>query len=185
MKKPEIVFDFIWRTAERNSAFRAAINKFALAILLLIFVLAPMRQSVSRAKSIQVLHTPETAHTLDYQTSDIGLREQITKLFAALNKRDLEAIKAQISPNRIFVEISDKAGAYLSNSQTLAVMESFLRSHTAVSAKFEFDSKEGTNGSASGALTARKDGRTFTYRLNFGFVLNDKGNWLLTRISMR
>ncbi|MEO6940348.1 MAG: hypothetical protein ABI444_09460 [Candidatus Kapaibacterium sp.] len=185
MKKPKIVIDFIWPTSERNSASWAAINKFALAILLLIFVLAPIRQSGSRTKSMQVLQAPQAVHSLDYQASDIGLREQITKLFTALNKRDLEAIKSQISPNRIFVEISDKAGAYLSNSQTLAVMEAFLRSHTSVSAKFEFDSKEGPNGSASGALTARKDGRTFTYRLNFGFVLNDKGNWLLTRISMR
>lgn len=103
----------------------------------------------------------------------------------ALNHRDLETIKTQISPTRIYVEIANKAGAYLSNSQTLAVMESFLRSHSSLSAKFEFDNAEGTSGSASGTLTAQRDGHTLTYKLNFGFTRNDAGIWLLTRISMR
>ena len=119
------------------------------------------------------------------QNSEGPLRAQIERLFQALNKRDLETIKSQISPQRIYVEVSDKMGAYLTNSQTLAVMESFLRSHTALSAKFEFDSSDGGNGSASGSLTARKDGKTLTYRLNFGFTRNQRGAWLLTRISMR
>jgi hypothetical protein len=119
------------------------------------------------------------------QVPDGPLKQQINLLFAALNHRDLETIKTQISPTRIYVEISDKTGAYLTNSQTLAVMESFLRSHTSLSAKFEFDSTDGDNGSASGLLTARRDGRTFTYRLNFGFTRNLRGSWLLTRISMR
>ncbi len=119
------------------------------------------------------------------ESTDGLLKQRIAQLFAALNHRDLEAIKSQISPSRIYVEISDKTGAYLTNSQTLAVMESFLRSHTSLSAKFEFDSSEGDNGSASGLLTARRDGRTFTYRLNFGFTRNVRGSWLLTRISMR
>ena len=119
------------------------------------------------------------------QATDGLLKQRITQLFAALNHRDLESIKTQISPTRIYVEISDKTGAYLTNSQTLAVMESFLHSHTSLSAKFEFDSSDGDNGSASGLLTARRDGRTFTYRLNFGFTRNIRGSWLLTRISMR
>ena len=117
--------------------------------------------------------------------SDNPLQVQIHTLFAALNHRDLNVIKSQISPSRIYVEISDKTGAYLTNGQTLAVLESFLRSHTSLSAKLEFDNTDGDNGSASGTLTARRNSRIFTYRLNFGFTKNDRGTWLLTRISMR
>ncbi|HET6511028.1 MAG TPA: hypothetical protein VFH43_02465 [Candidatus Kapabacteria bacterium] len=117
--------------------------------------------------------------------SNSGLKEQVKKLTEALNKRDLDVIKSQIAPSRIYVEVSDKAGAYLSNSQTLVVMETFLRSRTAVNAAFEFISDDGVIGSASGSLTARKDGRLIRYRLNFGFVKQDKGSWHLNRISMR
>jgi hypothetical protein len=117
--------------------------------------------------------------------SNSGLKEQVKKLTEALNKRDLDVIKAQIAPSRIYVEVSDKAGAYLSNSQTLVVMETFLRSRTAVNAAFEFISDDGVIGSASGTLTARKDGRLIRYKLNFGFVKQDKGSWHLNRISMR
>jgi hypothetical protein len=122
--------------------------------------------------------------TVLYQTNS-GLKEQVKKLTEALNKRDLEVIKAQIAPSRIYVEVSDRAGAYLSNSQTLVVMETFLRSRTAVNAAFEFISDDGVIGSASGTLTARKDGRIIRYKLNFGFVKQDKGSWHLNRISMR
>jgi hypothetical protein len=119
------------------------------------------------------------------QSSERTLQNEISRLFEALNHRDLETIKSQISPSRIYVEISDKTGAYLTNSQTLAVMESFLRSHNSLSAKFEFDNSDGENGSASGTLTASRDGHTIAYKLNFGFTKNPHGNWLLTRISMR
>ncbi len=119
------------------------------------------------------------------EQSNSGLKQQVKKLTEALNKRDLEVIKAQIAPSRIYVEVSDRAGAYLSNSQTLVVMETFLRSRTAVNAAFEFVSDDGVIGSASGTLTARKDGRIIRYKLNFGFVKQDKGSWHLNRISMR
>ncbi len=137
--------------------------------------------------ALSINHDPRETVTRDglIQTVDGPLKQQIELLFAALNHRDLGAIKSQISPTRIYVEISDKTGAYLTNSQTLAVMEAFLRSHSSLSAKFEFDSTEGDNGSASGLLTARRDGRTYTYRLNFGFTKSLRGSWLLTRISMR
>ncbi|HET6511645.1 MAG TPA: hypothetical protein VFH43_05600 [Candidatus Kapabacteria bacterium] len=114
-----------------------------------------------------------------------SLKDQVKRLTEALNKRDLDVIKAQIAPSRIYVEVSDKAGAYLSNSQTLVVMETFLRSRTAVNAAFEFVSDDGVIGSASGTLTARKDGRLIRYKLNFGFVKQTKGGWHLNRISMR
>ena len=114
-----------------------------------------------------------------------SLKDQVKKLTEALNKRDLDVIKAQIAPSRIYVEVSDKAGAYLSNSQTLVVMETFLRSRTAVNAAFDFVSDDGVIGSASGSLTARKDGRLIRYKLNFGFVKQNKGGWHLNRISMR
>jgi hypothetical protein len=127
----------------------------------------------------------DRAESSRLEQSNSGLKEQVKKLTEALNKRDLEVIKAQIAPSRIYVEVSDKAGAYLSNSQTLVVMETFLRSRTAVNAAFEFVSDDGVIGSASGTLTARKDGRIIRYKLNFGFVKQDKGAWHLNRISMR
>lgn len=117
--------------------------------------------------------------------SDGKLKEQVKKLSDALNKRDLDAIKAQIAPSRIYVEVGDKTGAYLSSSQTLVVMETFLRSRTAVNSIFEFVSDDGVIGTASGSLTARKEGRLIRYKLNFGFTKSSKGDWLLNRISMR
>jgi hypothetical protein len=119
-----------------------------------------------------------------FQT-DGRLKEQVKRLAEALNKRDLEVIKSQIAPSRIYVEVSDKAGAYLSSSQTLVFMETFLRSRNAVNAVFEFVSDDGVIGSASGSLTARKDGRLIRYKLNFGFTKSAKGDWQLNRISMR
>jgi hypothetical protein len=127
---------------------------------------------------------PRVAPIAIYQ-SNSTLKDQVKQLTEALNKRDLDVIKSQIAPSRIYVEVSDRAGAYLSNSQTLVVMETFLRSRTAVNAAFEFVSDDGVIGSASGSLTARKDGRIIRYRLNFGFVKQTRGNWQLNRISMR
>lgn len=161
----------------------------SLAILLLLFpsfgshsaVAAKPSALVSVSAVSKFARVPES---ILFQ-SNSGLKEQVKKLTEALNKRDLEVIKSQIAPSRIYVEVSDRAGAYLSNSQTLVVMETFLRSRTAINAAFEFISDDGVIGSASGSLTARKDGRIIRYKLNFGFVKQDKGAWHLNRISMR
>ena len=104
------------------------------------------------------------------EQKDSKLKEQIARLSSALNRRNLEEIKAQIGANRIYVEIADKAGAYLSSNQALVVMESFLRSRSAVTSNFEFVSENGSNGSASGSLTAQKEGRIVSYKMNFGFT---------------
>jgi hypothetical protein len=158
-----------------------------LTVLVLISAALSGSGVVSFASTTKLTHTSTVSSTwvITNSDSDSPLQTQIHNLFEALNHRDLNAIKSQISPTRIYVEISDKTGAYLTNSQTLAVLESFLRSHTSLSAKLEFDNTDGENGSASGTLTARRNSRIFTYRLNFGFTKNDRGIWMLTRISMR
>ena len=113
------------------------------------------------------------------------LRDEIHKLADALNHRDLAAIRTQISPSRIFVEIADRPGAYLTSSQTVVVMESFIRTRTSISSSFDFVNDDGFEGSASGTLAARKDGLPVSYKLNFGFTKDSKGKWLLTKISMK
>jgi ketosteroid isomerase-like protein len=123
-------------------------------------------------------------YTLSQKQPDDKLRQQVQKLADALNHRDLAAIRAQIHPTRIYVEVDDKA-AYLSHSQTLVVMETFFKNRSSVTSTFDFVSDDGVTGSASGTLSARKDGKPVRYRLNFGFTKNDAGAWLLTRISMR
>lgn len=133
-------------------------------------------------------HAPNSlAASIPYQVSKSNgkLKDQVKRLATALNKRDVEAIRSQIAPSRIYVEVANKAGAYLSNSQTLVVMESFLRTRTTVNTAFEFVSDDGHIGSAAGSLTARKDGKLVRYRLNFGFIKTAKGDWQLSRISMR
>ncbi len=117
--------------------------------------------------------------------NDPRLRTQIQKLIVALNKRDLDSVRSQISPSRVFVEITTKPGAYLSNSQTILVMESFIRTRTGISSVFDFVSDDGRFGSASGTMTATEGGRRVSYRLDFGFVLSGGGSWLLSRISIR
>lgn len=153
-------------------------RNFAIALLFILLASSSFRVSA------EPIVTSASRTIVLFQTNS-GLKEQVKKLTEALNKRDLEVIKSQIAPSRIYVEVSDRAGAYLSNSQTLVVMETFLRSRTAVNAAFEFISDDGVIGSASGTLTARKDGRIIRYKLNFGFVKQDKGAWHLNRISMR
>jgi hypothetical protein len=125
-----------------------------------------------------------TPYALTQSPSDNKLREQVERLTDALNHRDLAAIRAQIHPTRIYVEVDNKA-AYLSHSQTLVVMETFFKTRTSVTSTFDFVSDDGITGSASGTLSARKDGRSVRYHLNFGFTRTDAGAWLLTRISMR
>lgn len=119
------------------------------------------------------------------QASNSPLKDQIAKLSLAINHRDLEAIRTQFGASRIYVEIADKAGAYLSGNQALVVIESFLQARSAINSNFEFVSENGTNGSASGSLAARKDGRVVTYKLNFGFTKGGDGRWMLSRVSMR
>ena len=123
-------------------------------------------------------------YSLTQSSNDDKLREQVRRLADALNHRDLAAIRAQIHPTRIYVEVDDKS-AFLSHSQTLVVMETFFKSRSSVTTTFDFVSDDGVTGSASGTLSARKDGRAVRYRLNFGFTKNDGGSWLLTRISMK
>ena len=124
-------------------------------------------------------------HSITTILTDVRLSNQIQKLKDALNKRDIESLRAQISPSRIYVEIAQKPGAYLSNSQTAMVMESFIRTRSAISSVFDFITDDGETGSASGTLSATESGRQVSYRLNFGFILSSAGTWLLNRISMK
>lgn len=143
-------------------------------VLTMLVTLPPVAQS----------HVP--AIFLDGQTTeDPKLKGQVKRLAEALNKRDLDVIRSQIAPSRIYVEVAGKEGAFLSKSQTLVVMESFLRTRSALNAVFDFVSDDGNAGSASGFLTARKDGKLIRYRLSFGFVKTGHAEWYLNRITMR
>jgi hypothetical protein len=146
---------------------------------------------VSARPSLSVFHCPvSVSHCLLPDDSTKTLRDQIGKLADALNQRDLKTVRSQISPFRIYVEIADRPGAYLSNSQTLVVMESFIRSQTSISCVFDFVNDDGFSGSASGTLVAWKNGRSISYKLNFEFTKSeatsgDRPYWLLTRIGIK
>ncbi|GEM_PF-3587503 len=114
----------------------------------------------------------------------VSLRDEIKKLADAMNRRDLEALRSEITASRIYVELTDRPGAYLTSSQTAIVMQSFLESRTSISSTFDLITDDGERGSASGHLAARKDGQPVNYRLNFGFLKNDEGKWVLTKISI-
>jgi len=116
---------------------------------------------------------------------EVPLRDQIRKLSEAINKRDLETIRTLISPSRIFVEIGSKQGTYMSSSQTVAVVESFIRSRSAISTSFDFVTDDGQTGSASGMLSAVESGRAVSYRLNFSFLRGANREWLLSKITMK
>src|SRR4051812_45755290 len=98
-----------------------------------------------------------------------GLKADIEKLSDALTKRDLATLRAEISPARIFVEIDGRQGAYLSNSQTVVVLENFIRTRRAIQTRFDLITDNGQSGSATGILAAKAEGRSVTYKLNLGF----------------
>ncbi len=155
-------------------------------VLLMVFPLSGSGESLHFHKNDPTRENRD--HIISIATgvdSDINLRGQIRRLADALNRRDLDTIRAQISPSRIYVEIADRTGAYLSNSQTLVVIESFIRSQTSIASAFDFVTDDGQNGSASGTLLTRKAGHSASYKLNFGFTKNGYNVWLLTRISIK
>jgi len=114
-----------------------------------------------------------------------GLKADIEKLSGALTKRDLPALRSEISSARIYVELDGREGAYLSNSQTVVVLENFMRSRRAIQTRFDLITDNGQSGSATGILTAKVNGRTLTYKLNLGFILLDNKKWVITRLSIR
>jgi hypothetical protein len=114
-----------------------------------------------------------------------ALRTDIEKLTQALTKRDLTALRAEISSSRIYVEIDGRRGAYLSNSQAVVVLENFMRTRIAIQTRFDLITDDGQSGSATGFLAARIDGRPVNYKLNLGFILSENKKWLMTRLSLK
>src|SRR5947209_17486659 len=102
-----------------------------------------------------------------------GLKADIERLADALQMRDLAALRSEISPSRIYVEIEGREGAYLSNSQTVVVLENFMRTRDAIQTRFELITDDGQTGSATGLLDARIRGRPVNYKLNLGFILSE------------
>ena len=161
--------------------------------LFLILLVSALPSYVNARFFLPAFYYPlSTFHYPLLRDSTGTLRDQIGKLADALNRRDLKVIRSQIGSSRIYVEMTDRPGAYLSNNQTLVVLESFIRSQTSISSVFDFVNDDGLTGSASGTLVAWKDGRSVSYKLNFGFTksenaiwTSDHPYWLLTRISMK
>ena len=114
-----------------------------------------------------------------------GLKADIERLADALTKRDLATLRTEISASRIYVDIEGRSGAYLSNSQTVVVLEDFMRTRDALQTRFELITDDGQSGSATGSLRARVRGREVSYKLNLGFILAENRRWLLTRISIK
>jgi hypothetical protein len=114
-----------------------------------------------------------------------SLKADIEKLSDALTKRDLPTLRSEISSARIFVEIDGREGAYLSNSQTVVVLENFMRSRRAIQTRFDLITDNGQSGSATGILTAKVGGRVLTYKLNLGFILIENKRWVIMRFSIR
>ena len=114
-----------------------------------------------------------------------GLKADIERLSSALTKRDLATIRSQISDSRIYVEMPGTQKSYLSNSQTVVVLENFMRTRDALQTRFDLVTDDGQSGSATGTLQARMAGRIASYKLNLGFVLSESRRWILTRISIR
>jgi hypothetical protein len=114
-----------------------------------------------------------------------SLKADIEKLSDALTKRDLPTLRSEISSARIFVEIDGREGAYLSNSQTVVVLENFMRSRRAIQTRFDLITDNGQSGSATGILTAKVGGRVLSYKLNLGFILIENKRWVIMRLSIR
>jgi hypothetical protein len=112
------------------------------------------------------------------------LSAHLKRLTAALSSRNLDSLRILIDPSRIYVEITPKEGSYLSPAQTLAVIESFFRSHPPLSFSYILVKEEGDNGIALGSLLSSEGGSKTTHRVNFGFQKNSRNNWLLIRISI-
>ncbi len=107
--------------------------------------------------------------------------KQFTK---ALSIRNLDSLRLFIDPNKIYVEIAPKEGSYLSPSQTLGVVESFFQSHPPVSFSYGLVKEQGKTGIAIGTLIVSENGRTSSYKVNFGFQKEGRADWLLSRVSI-
>lgn len=115
----------------------------------------------------------------------IPLSEHLKSLTSAFASRNVDSIRPFIDPNKVFVEISPKDGAYLSPEQTLSVIESFFHDHSPVSFSYILVREEGISGIAAGNFVSSDNGRIYTHRVNFGFQKNKSGLWLLNRITIR
>jgi hypothetical protein len=112
------------------------------------------------------------------------LSAHLKRLTSALSSRNLDSLRLLIDPSRIYVEIAPKEGAYLTPSQTLAVIESFFTTHPPLSFSYILVKEEGDNGIALGSLASSDGGKKTTHRVNFGFKKNSSTNWLLIQISI-
>jgi hypothetical protein len=113
------------------------------------------------------------------------LSTHVKRLTSALSTRNLDSLRLLIDPNKVYVEIFPKEGAYLSPSQTLSVIESFFHTSPPVSFSFFLVKEEGESGIAAGSLTTSERGMMKDHRVSFGFQKNKSGSWLLNRISIR
>ena len=158
-----------------------------------------MRQYSTNA-SLHTLHSRECILTLRFitvaivalflclQRADLRaetLQEHLKRLTSALSSRNLDSLRQLIDTNRISVEIAPNEATFLSPSQTLGVIESYFRAHPPYSFSYFLVKEEGTEGIAIGTLIVSDNGRKTPHRVNFGFLKNRKGNWYLTRISIR
>jgi len=101
-----------------------------------------------------------------------------------LSGRNLDSLRLFIDPNRIYVEITPKEGAFLSASQTLVVVESFFQLHSAISFSYGLIKEKGNTGIALGTLVVSENGRSAPYKVSFGFQKNGQSKWILSRISI-
>ena len=112
------------------------------------------------------------------------LLDHLRKFTRVLSTRNLDSLRLFIDPNRIFVEVAPKEGAFLSPSQTLGVVESFFRTHQPASFSYVLVKEEGKTGIAIGTLIASEETGSVSHKVNFGFQKNSKSQWLLSRVSI-
>ena len=113
------------------------------------------------------------------------LTEHLKRFTSVLSTRNLDSLRFLIDPNRIYVEIAPKSGAFLSPSQTLAVIESFFCSQLPISFSYLLVKEEGKTGIALGTLVVVEGNRNISHKVNFGFQKDNRDHWLLGRISIR
>ena len=115
----------------------------------------------------------------------IPLSDHIKRFTSVLSHRNLDSLRLLMDPVRIYVEIAPKTGVYLSQSQTLGVIESLFTSKSPVSFSYILIKEEGKTGIAIGTLVLIEAGRNVPHKTSFGFQKDNKGGWTLSRIIIR
>ena len=118
-------------------------------------------------------------------SAEQSLTDHLKHFTMILSGRNLDSLRMEIDPHRIFVEISGRTGSYIAPSQTLAVLETFFRIRTPISFSYIVVKEESGVGMALGTLNVQENGKLRSYKVTFGFRKSTRNRWLLEKINIR